>query len=265
MMTARQKALLFWTVLGILLVLVIWLRFLPELQKGNFSLSPNDGMQKVFARVAIEKQAKIAVKAGHYEEALRFYRKAANPSLVSAEYQLATAEGGIRKVLRLQGNYRQALDALIASAFSKGEASEAAMLKKQELEALIDFQATRSPKKIIKHIEQIRSDYADFLPPQNYSTAGSDIYISNILQLYDAIEDYDGGIAYIDMCLNYFKSAVEARGEEFVLGGFHNEFLAIRQAFEESKAGMPKICGDGGKTCIGRATHAIIQSDYFPW
>jgi hypothetical protein len=48
---------------------------------------------------------------------------------------------------------------------------------------------------------------------------------------------------------------------------FAYEYLKIREAFEQDKSEGRKSCvgAKTGEVCMGRATKALIQSDYFPW
>ena len=93
------------------------------------------------------------------------------------------------------------------------------------------------------------------------------MYVSNILRLRDTIGDYDAGIKFVDECINYFKKADIEKSGVYKPGRVDNEFVKIREAFEQDKAEGKKGCvgKKPGEVCMGRATKAIIQSDYFPW
>jgi len=125
---------------------------------------------------------------------------------------------------------------------------------KLELEALLQAQETKSNESIYKYIDSLKEKYKDSLPPVAYNTFSS-IPISTILRLYDTIGDSDGGIAYIDMCIDFFKQQDIKKYGKYKPGNADEEFLKVREAFEKDKA-------EGKK---GRATRALIQSDYFPW
>jgi len=45
------------------------------------------------------------------------------------------------------------------------------------------------------------------------------------------------------------------------------EYLKVREAFEQDKAAGFKGCANQkpGEVCMGHATKALIDSDYFPW
>lgn len=70
--------------------------------------------------------------------------------------------------------------------------------------------------------------------------------------LYDTIGDYDAGIAFIDEILAYFRTGKAGDPKP---GWVDAEYMKVREAFEQDKAQGTK----------GRATKALIQSDYFPW
>ncbi|HRK61988.1 MAG TPA: hypothetical protein PLY88_05505 [Candidatus Omnitrophota bacterium] len=137
----------------------------------------------------------------------------------------------------------------------------------KELLALMSFEKTQSPQPIHDFLNYYEKKNAEQLPPVAYYSVGSNAIVSTVFRLYDTIGDYDAGIAFVNECLNFFKKAdIEKKGV-YEPGRVDNEFLKIREAFEQDKAEGKKGCvgKKPGELCLGRATQALIQSDYFPW
>ena len=152
----------------------------------------------------------------------------------------------------------------------------------KELNALIESKKLNSFEPVYGFLRYFREKYSESLPPKNY-TFGSIDKVSTILRLYDTIGDYDAGIAYVDEILDWaykkddeeigplkgrIKTAEEAtvcmkldyevakeRGLDRAACRWLREYLLVREAFEQDKTQATK----------GRATKALIQSDYFPW
>lgn len=127
----------------------------------------------------------------------------------------------------------------------------------------------------------MREKHKNEFPPLGYDS-GSGVYqIATILRLYDTIGDHDAGIKFIDEILTFLRGRKKDRGEAYDLYDriktveqatscmkvgpkdnpdwhgckFLKEYFLVREAFEKDKAESTK----------GRATKALIQSDYFPW
>ncbi len=115
-----------------------------------------------------------------------------------------------------------------------------------KLRALKEWKQTGNIKLLYDYIDYMQSKYLYWLPPKHALTTK----YSDIAELYDLMGDYDAGIAWTES----FKKATKDKR-------YKEEYKNVINAFEESKRGLPKICGDGGKTCVGRATAYIIQSD----
>lgn len=121
-----------------------------------------------------------------------------------------------------------------------------------KLNALIEWQKSGDKKMIYKFMEYINEKYRHWFPPHKLVPA-STTYMADIAELYDLIGDYDNGIQWVESFQK--KASKNKRTQE--------EYKAVLRAFEESKRGMPKVCGDDGKYCVGRATAVLIRSDYF--
>lgn len=121
--------------------------------------------------------------------------------------------------------------------------------KKAQLIACIAWQETGNKKPIYDFIEVFKNDHNARIPPAKFP---DQLVMSTIAELYDLIGDYDTGIAWVKK----FKKMVKMKSTK-------KEYDALIQAFEESKRGMPKVCSDDGKYCVGRATAVIIRSKYF--
>lgn len=154
-----------------------------------------------------------------------------------------------------QGEYEQALEEL-EYLREEHRAHEPYVDWRQEFIALIEARKTRSNQPVYNHILYLKEKYKNSLPPRHY-WFGSTQYTDAIIRLYDHIGDSTGGIAFVDQILAYKKLRPKAR----------SEYLKVREAFAQDKKEGFKGCLDAkpGTVCMGRATQALIQSDYFPW
>ncbi len=231
----------------------------------------------------LQREAKRLENEGRYDEALEKYRQSTHPSLVEYEREKSVALGAIVNIYQLQGKYGLALEEL--GWFKRRNPKHLFYVsKKREIDAQIYYEKKGDKKLIYELISDIQNEHADRLPPKGW-IVGSDMYISTILRLYDFIGDYDAGISYIDEVMVYSQNYDKAQGENYEIynliktseqaadcAGLNifpvknrrpewrackwiREYLLVREAFEKDKA-------EGTK---GRATKALIQSDYFPW
>lgn len=189
------------------------------------------------------------VEQGHYSEAFEIYLQALGPQYVRSALGMATPLYRLISLHRLLGDYDQALDYLdefMKIAVKPGGDRDV----RRELNALKQYASTGNPQYVRDHAQWLRETYKKALPPNGYGS--TNIEISTILRLYDTIGDHDAGIAFIDEILAYFRTGKAGDPKP---GRVDAEYLKVRKAFELDKA-------EGKK---GRATRALIESDYFPW
>ena len=241
----------------------------------------------IYKQGALEKEGRQLEKINQYDLAVQKYVES-----MKLEKEFHGDERGrplafIIRILQKKGQYQEALEKLKYLRAAHPE-HELYLFWEKELDALVDFSKSNNPDLIYRHVEFIKTTKEQQLPPYALWT---ETPIVAILRLYDIIGDYDAGIAYIDEIMAYFKKATEDRGDVFKIGGFHNEYLKVREAFEREKQNGGPSCGKWGKIespaprqtddgqaagpdsaaqpadkyCIGDATQALIQSDYFPW
>ncbi len=205
---------------------------------------PNDeDTQKMFKRKKLEDEATEFIKKGMYDQALVKIKSAMDSNLQVSGYNSSIPNFLLREVYVLQGKYDEAL--VDINKMLAGNPNQQTWIdEKLQIESLIKARSANSPEPIYECIQSLRDKYNDSLPPKSYNSFSS-IVTNSIVHLYDHIGDLDGGIAFIDQILVYPKLSKRAR----------NEYSKIKQAFEEDK-------NHGTK---GRATKALIQSDYFPW
>lgn len=207
-------------------------------------------LDRVSQRMAIENQAKKMAESGNLDQAISLYKKATQPQYINYAYDQNTALGAMREIYKWKGEYGNAM-AIIDKSLENTPNAKHFIMEKREIEALAVYGSTTNPQVIYQHIADIRSQYADQLPPTKY-LFHSTVYISDIFRLYDTIGDHDAGIAFIDEILAYFRAGKAGDPKP---GRVDAEYIKIRDAFELDKK-------EGTK---GRATKALIQSDYFPW
>lgn len=196
------------------------------------------------------------------------------------------------RVLQKEGKYEEALRE-ISQLCETAPENELFADMKVELEILIKARSLNSDSPIRQYIEDFKEKYAAGLPPKG---TGDAIRMTTMLRLYDAIADYDAGIAYIDQSLKLLKIKKEKRNEDATVYDriktaqqaeecaalnkrpkdrdpqwaackLIRNFLLVREGFEQDKAEGRVACFNSkpGEICLGRATKALIASDYFTW
>ncbi|MBI4971616.1 MAG: hypothetical protein HZC17_07250 [Candidatus Omnitrophica bacterium] len=205
---------------------------------------------QIFLQEGILKEGDRLVERGLYSDAMLKYEEGLDAKFISKDED---ERGPIVRKIRLSlitGNYQKGLDEI--SNLPKSVVLDPEF--KMELEALQNSAEINSKQPVYDYIGHLNQKYQNSLPPQNYDVF-SPIPFATILRLYDTIGDHDAGIAYIDMCMKFFKEQDIKKYGQYKPGHADEEYLKVREAFEQDKK-------EGTK---GRATKALIQSDYFPW
>jgi integrase len=133
----------------------------------------------------------------------------------------------------------------------------------KEYLAMMKLQESNDSEAVVRHINLIKTKYKNLMPPFGYDLSGIR-HITTILRLHNTIGDHDAGIAFIDEILAYFRTGKAGDPKP---GRVDAEYMKVREAFEQDKVEGFKGCAGSppGQVCMGRATKALIQSDYFPW
>lgn len=208
-------------------------------------------MEKLGRSRILEKEGKTLYRKGEYDQALIKFNEANSPSFWLYENSPnGFAELYIRRIYFLTGQYQKAW-AMISQTAKDRPYNQPFIDEKIMYDALLASKQKNSNEPIYSYINFLRNKYAAKLPPKAYSLS-SVANIATILVLYDTIGDHDAGIAFIDEILAYFRTGKAGDPKP---GRVDAEYMKIREAFEKDKA-------EGAK---GRATKALIQSDYFPW
>lgn len=232
--------------------------FMIFLLNNNFSgtaIAKNNSLEKIGIQNEFENTGRQYFIEGKYNEAEAAFVEADNPKYWIYEGQPnAVARYWLRGVYVVTGKYEKAIENL--EELLKILPNEESFLEeKKQYDVLIKYHNDKNIVPVLKYIEQFKKKNSNFLPPVNYNPIASIGIVSTILRLYDTIGDHDAGIAFIDECLKYFKEQDIKKYGEYKPGKADEEYLKVREAFEQDKAQGTK----------GRATKALIQSDYFPW
>ncbi|MBI4357419.1 MAG: hypothetical protein HY559_06040 [Gammaproteobacteria bacterium] len=211
-------------------------------------------MKWIFEQHALEEEGRRLEKAGDFAKALEKYQLASSYGIkIWAGTKLASApniSNHVIGVLQKQRRYQEALNG-VKQVRSYAPKSQHYIDWEKELEALVEYQKKGDPAPAYKYIEWYKQKNKEGLPPAGYWVTP----VTTLLRLYDTIGDYDAGIAYVDECLEYFKQQDIKKYGEYRPGHVDEEYIKVREAFEQDKR-------EGTR---GRATKALIQSDYFPW
>ena len=246
---------------------------------------PNDDRtRKIFEQERLLREGGGLVEQGRYDEAIAKYQAAMKAELLLHDYDVDRPILLSAKVLMVQGKYEEALEQVVG-VLNKRPNAQASLQRdeKLEIEALIKARDTRSPAPLYQHIQQLKKKY---FSPKGYR-GDADSVFPTLVRLYEHIGDFDQGIAFVDEirayglrqhkkvlsvstsreALEQFQDLRKKRKGEWLEYKFAYEYLKIREAFEQDKAEGFKGCIDAkpGEACMGRATKALIQSDYFPW
>ena len=253
---------------------------------------PDNGIKNIFSRNAIQEEGRQLTKRGDFQEALTKYQEAIQPQYINDEYEKGTAIAMMRSIYLVLQDYDAALKC-IEWAFKNsldGKPTVYAMEIKNEIEALKNYQRTGDPQSVLNHMKQFFVDHKADLPPQGHDESS----VSTLIRLYNTIGEHDAGIKFIDDFLDWSYNKPNTEFENFnkpktssealKIGKWNElsvknrdptwraykyvgQLLMVREGFERDKAEGFKGCAGKkpGEVCVGHATKAIIQSDYFPW
>jgi hypothetical protein len=166
------------------------------------------------------------------------------------------------KALKFYGKYEEALDRINDVLKKHPNVQEGNWHEqKLELEALIKARNANLAQPIYEHVRYLLDKHKEILPPQN-CVGPCDSIFSTIVRLYDHMGDYDAGMKFTDEFLQFYKKI--GPGNPYQPG---NQYFQVKWAFEQEKQEGWKGCvnAKAGEVCMGRATKALIQSDYFSW
>lgn len=233
----------------------------------------------VLEQQALLKMGRKMIKAGDFEGALEKFNEALNPKYIKTYHDKTQAISSKTDLYVLWGKYTDALKEY-DWIFERTPDHQYSVAKQKEILALIEWEESKDNKVIYDYISFLKEHFREQIPPVAYIGYHTTV-ISTILRLYDTIGDHDAGITYIDEIMSFFRTRKKDREEDFEIydrvktvenadaclqvGPKENpnwhacklirEYLLIRETFEQDKS-------DGAK---GRATKALVQSDYFPW
>ncbi len=210
----------------------------------------------------LEKQGRDLEKLGEFDEAIMKYKEAVEFDVRIYGSDKGRPLASIAEVYQKKGNYGEALK-ILKRLREFHPKHEYYIDWEKELNALIESQTAQTYRPVYDYIKNYRQKHASEMPPMKY-TFGSIRPISTVLHLYSTLGDHDAGIKFIDEILAYFRTGKAGDPKP---GKTDAEYLKVREAFEQDKREGFKGCAGTkpGEVCIGRATQALIQSDYFPW
>jgi len=256
---ANMKAVLFPRII----VLSLSLFMLFCLEKKTVDATQGDSMGKAFQQAKLEKEGRALLRQGLYDKALIKFLQADDPALKLKGFQDTVAKGLIRETYYLKGEYEKALEAL-NPLVQMNPTQWNWQNEKTELEAIIKTRDSGSAEAVRQFIEYMGIKYKDILPPRKYDINITTTVASAIVRSYDQIGDYDGGVAFVDSVIKYDETGKAGKTAKKYARTMKNPYFQVRIAFEQDKQEGKKGCM-GQPGCVGRATKALIQSEYFPW
>ncbi len=225
-------------------------------------ISDDDGW-KAFRQDKLEKEGDALLRQGLYDEAYEKFKQADAPELKMKGFQDSMAKMLMRQACYLKGEYGKAL-ALLTPLVEMNLTQWNWQDERRELEAVIASRDTESREPLRGYIAYAKEKHKDEMPPRKYIVGITEGIDAAIIRCYDQMGDYDGGISYVDGILNYFKERDLKKYGKLKWGKADGAYLQVKLAFEQDKKeGKTGCMGKPG--CVGRATKALVQSDYFPW
>jgi len=245
-----------------------------------YGLEQDNFNPKTVKRHQLEIEARNLAKAGFYDNAIAKFREALSPEYIEFEFEKGMATGSIVHILIFQEKYDEAFEEW-KWFIEQNKKNNEAQITAEEIISLKKFKETRNPEYVRSFIELYRQNKYKLLPP-SFEWGPGPAEVSTVLRLYDTIGDPASGIGLIDEVLVWayenekaleplrnhridnasdaIKCAakdkpVEERDPTWRGCSWLAEYLLVREAFEKDDV-------EGAK---GRATKALIQSDYFPW
>ncbi len=236
-------------------LLIIYSLFIGLIYIGPASLYANqsegrlgstaENLKKIMLSQKLIDQGIANLRQYSFDKAAELFNESTAQEYYFDGVNFGYAKSKMVKAYQYDQQYQKALEALDWF-FQQRRVGERTIDEKRKFQALIKWESSGDTKAIYGYIQYIQQKYGHRLPPKE-----ADILIfSDIAELYDLIGDYDTGIVW---AASFKKTTKDKRDEQ--------EYQNVIKAFEESKQDMPKICGDEGRTCVGRATAYIIQSD----
>lgn len=208
------------------------------------------GSKTAYDQYQLEQEGKHLAENGYYDEAIVKFQEALDPKYAKYDFQKSLAIGSIVTILTWQEKYDEAIER--SKWFMEKKVTIYALEQEAFIQALKEHKKSNSKQVIYNFISRLKKDHEKELPPQGYEQINGVSTIANIIRLYDTIGDQDAGIKFIDEILAYFRTGKAGDPKP---GKVDAEYIKIREAFEKDKA-------EGTR---GRATKALIHSDYFPW
>lgn len=222
-----------------------------------------EDMQNMFKENALEKEGNALEQALQFDLAKEKYNQAIEigKRMIPQDYWRPSSM--YARVLQKEGNYEEALKRMSMLCETAPE-NEYFADRKKELETLVQARESNNDSPVRQYIEFIKKEYAAGLPPKGIGDVTRN---TTILRLYDAMADYDAGIAYIDECVKLYKQYDIKKYGEYRPGKVDRDISKVREGFEQDKAEDRKSCisAKPREICMGRATKALIASDYFTW
>ena len=234
-----------------LIVLGVLLLYTDKLyanQSQTKLASSDEDLRKIFTQGKIINEGQNYLRSLLFENALAKYEEALQPNILESNRSAAYPLGLKIACLWYQGRYEEALKAN-RWYFEKKLVKNVMIDDEKKLKAVVEWKNSENKQTVYEYIKYVQKKYTHWLPPKKLVPTSASIF-SNLAEIYDLIGDYEGGISWAKS----FKKTTKGKRDK-------QEYQNVIKAFEESKRGMPKICGDEGRTCVGRATAYIIQSD----
>lgn len=226
----------------------------------------NKDIRNLIEQNQLERQGRAFEKEGLFEEALEKYVQAADIGKAIGGFKDVVPSVFIVRVHQKQGKLEQSLDE-VNQILKYLPQQEFYTEWQSQLVVLIKARNTKNIQPIYEHIDYLKNKYRKQLPPKRVVAGISDAVASTIIRLYDHIGDHDSGIKFMDEFINYYSKIWKIKPEVLEGPGSKNQYFLIKKAFLQDKAEGFKGCiqAKPGEVCMGRATKALIDSDYFPW
>lgn len=232
--------------------------------------SKDSRTSQILAQGSIIREGELLAEAERFEEALLKFQEALDPKYIKKESDRSGPHYYRALTYRAMGAYVLALkESNISIAYAgHPQPSEA----HREIAVLAQYESTGDAKLVSDYIQE-------YISTRKWPLYQDTIAQSTLIRLYDAIGEYDKGIEFVDKIVEHAFTTEEAKGVKMPSSideatawieyrqpnGLRDpnwraykwlrDFMRIKEGFQLDKQQGTK----------GRATRAILKSDYLPW
>lgn len=204
-----------------------------EKQKNLTPFPNNEGIKRIIKRNELQREGYELVKQGLYEDAIKKYTMAMDPSLLNTEMDKDVALCAIRDIYKYQGKFKEALELNEKYILPLNPKKNSYLDTSLELKSLIKAGDEKNNKPVYDYIKYLKIKYEKYIPPKGYQVIYENV-IDELIYLYDYMHDYDSGIAFMDEQIKYHTNHPD-KNHKSANAKRVKEYTRVKQAWELDK------------------------------